>query len=199
MNDFAKLYCNMEEVEVRKDDNGQRTAKGYAALFDKLSPKRFNFQEKIRSGAFKNSIKKGEIKALWNHDDNFVLGSMQNGTLRLEEDERGLKFELDLPDTQAGKDAAVSIKRKDVTGMSFGFRAIKQEWDEKDPKNIIRTLVEVECREISPTAFPYYPTTKVNIRSENAYEEYRKTKLNESERINNENDLKTKLREIDAL
>lgn len=143
----------IEDVEVR-EDNGKPMIRGYAAVFEKLSVPIYDFKEKIRAGAFKASVKKNNVRALWNHNADMVLGSTKAGTLRLEEDEKGLRFELDPPDTQAGRDALVSIKRGDVDGMSFGFRVLKQEWDESDKKNIVRTLIEIDLREISPTAFP---------------------------------------------
>jgi HK97 family phage prohead protease len=109
-----------------------------------------------------------------------VLGNTENDTLKLAEDERGLRFELMLPDTTAGKDARTLIKRGDVKGMSFGFRTVKDQWDESDPKAVIRTLQEVRLYEVSPTAMPAYPQSSVAARSmediKDSYEEYRQHK-----------------------
>lgn len=154
----------IEDVEVREEEGKTKIA-GYAAMFEKLSVPIYDFREKIRAGAFLSSLSKNNVRALWNHNTDLVLGSTKAGTLTLSEDAKGLRFELSPPDTTAGRDAVVSIKRGDVDGMSFGFRVLKQEWDEKDPKNIVRTLVEVDLREVSPTAFPAYPDTKVKVRT----------------------------------
>jgi hypothetical protein len=199
LRNLTRATFEIEDLEIRKTDDGKVTARGYAAVFEKLSLPLYNFKEKIRSGAFKNSISKNNIRALWNHNADIVLGSTKANTLRLEEDAKGLRFELDLPDTQAGRDAAVLIQRGDVEGMSFGFRTIKQEWDESDPKNIVRTLVDLDCSEISATAFPAYPQTKVGVRSvEDDYAEHvAENKLTETEL--NENHLNLKLRQIAAL
>lgn len=171
------------EVELRTDGD-KKTLIGYAAKFDKLSVPLFGFREKIRKGAFADSIKKNNVRALWNHNTDFVLGSTKNGTLQLDEDKKGLRFEIDLPDTQAGRDAAVSVSRGDVDGMSFAFEATKQEWDESNDKNVVRTLIEVDVKEISPTAFPAYPSTKVTARSvKDDYEDY----SNEQRSIEKEN------------
>lgn len=171
------------EIELRSDED-KKTLHGYAAKFDSLSVPLFGFREKIRKGAFTESIKKNNIRALWNHNTDMVLGSTKTGTLQLEEDQKGLRFELELPDTQAGRDAAVSVSRGDVDGMSFSFEALRQEWDEKDDKNVIRTLIEVDVKEISPTAFPAYPKTKVMARSvKDDYEDY----SNEQRNIEEEN------------
>jgi uncharacterized protein len=172
----------VDGVEIRKDEEGKTTASGYAAVFEKLSLPIVDFKEKIRSGAFATSLKNNNVRALWNHNPDFVLGSTKAGTLRLMEDAKGLRFELDLPDTQVGRDAAVSISRGDVEGMSFGFRVLKQEWDTTDSKNIVRTLVDLDLREVSPTAFPAYPQTKVNVRTiDEDYQEYLQSRNTEDQ------------------
>lgn len=163
---ITRSLFNLEEVEVGKSEDGKRTITGYAVVFEKDSlPIRGSFVERVRKGAFKDSLKKNNIRALWNHNPDFVLGSTKGGSLRLMEDDKGLRFELDPADTQAGRDAVTTIERGDVDGMSFGFNVRKQEWDEKDPKKVVRTLVDVDLREISPTPFPTYPATKVSVRS----------------------------------
>lgn len=201
---FTRSTFELEDVEVRKnDDSGAVTVSGYAAVFEKLSAPMFGFREKIRAGAFTKSISKNRVKALWNHNSDKVLGSTKAGTLRLEEDKKGLRFELDLPDTTSGRDAEISIRRKDVDGMSFGFRTITQEWDESDAKNIVRTLIDLDLREVSATPFPAYPQTNVKARSiEDDYQEHVKESNDDKdvqERQNRENELQTKMQLIKAL
>lgn len=196
---LTRSFFELTDIETRADDAGKTTIAGYAARFESLSVSFGWFKEKIRAGAFAESLKKNNVRALWNHNMDMVLGSTKAGTLRLKEDDKGLRFELDLPDTQTGKDAAISIKRGDVDGVSFGFRVLKQEWDEKDPKNVVRTLVEVDLREISPTAFPAYPSTSVKVRSvEEDYKEYRK-ESSKSQAAINEQETLNKLRMVEAL
>jgi uncharacterized protein len=164
---ITRTVFEVSDLEIRKaDDTGKRTIAGYAVVWDKLSfPIYGSFRERIRSGAFKQSLKENNVRSLWNHNSDMVLGSTKAKTMRLSEDEKGLRFEIDLPETNAGKDAGITIERGDVDGMSFGFNIRKQEWDETDPKNIIRTLIDVDLREISPTPFPAYPQSKVSVRS----------------------------------
>lgn len=162
---IERRFILLDGLEIRAED-GQATIKGYAAVFEKLSEKMWGFREKIQAGAFASSLKsKRNIKALWNHNPDYPLGSTKNNTLTLEEDEKGLKFELILPETNWGKDALESIKRGDTDGVSFGFRTKKDAWDESDEKNIVRTLIDVDLIEISPTPFPAYPQTNVGVRS----------------------------------
>ena len=162
----------IENLEIRSGEEGKTTIAGYAARFEKLSVPLWGFREKIRAGAFSGSLT-NNIKALWNHNSDLVLGSTKGGSLVLEEDEKGLRFELDLPDTTWGRDAAESIRRKDVDGVSFGFRTKRDEWDETNPKDVVRTLIDVELLEISPTPFPAYPSTNVGVRStEDVFNEF---------------------------
>lgn len=163
----SQTFFKMSEVRAVKGEDGKMSVSGYAAVFDSLSVPLWGFREKIAKGAFTNTInnKDNNIRALWNHNSDLVLGSTGNGTLTLSEDDKGLRFDLDIAPTSAGNDAFISIQRGDVDGVSFRFNPLKQEWDETDPANVVRTLVEVECDEISPTPFPAYEATSVNTRT----------------------------------
>lgn len=169
----------VEFLEIREAGEGKPAVViGYAAVWEKLSVPMWGFREKIRKGAFATSLEeaasgKWNIKALWNHDSGKPLGNTKKGSLKLEEDDKGLRFELELPDNSWGKDAEESIRRGDTDGVSFGFRTEKQEWDESDPKNVIRTLVQVSLFEISPTPFPAYPQTSVGMQAKReVYDSY---------------------------
>jgi HK97 family phage prohead protease len=161
-----EIRCaRIEDIEIRSDE--KPTIRGYAAVFDSLSGSMGWFREKIAPGAFRWSLEhKKNIYALWNHDTNYPVGSTKSGQLKLEEDSKGLFFELQPIDTNAGRDLSEMIRSGVVGGVSFGFYTKKQEWDETDPKNPIRTLQDVDLIEISPTAFPAYPQTMAAIRSE---------------------------------
>lgn len=165
-------------LEVRTKDTGGKMITGYAVKWEELSVQMggwYKFRERFRKGAFADSISKDDQRALWSHDTSQVLGRTKNGTLRLWEDDIGLRFEIDLPETTAGRDAYESINRGDVDGVSFGFRMNKEEWDETDPSNIIRTVLRANLIEVSPVAFPAYEgSSEVSVRSqEDAYKRYR--------------------------
>lgn len=153
-----------EAAEVRAIGDGM-TFTGYAARFNSRS-EYLGFYEVIEPGAFTRTLKaRNEIKAFLNHNTDVVLGSTRAGTLRLTQDERGLLAEIDLPDTTAGRDLSVSVKRGDVSGMSFGFNVPKggDAWSDDGTE---RTLREIALAEVSPvTGFPAYRATSASVRS----------------------------------
>lgn len=162
-------------IEIRETEEGQRTITGYAVKWEMKSHKMgywTRFREQFKKGSFTESLNKEDQRALWSHDTSKVLGRTKNGTLRLYEDDIGLRFELDLPNTTLGNDAYETIKRGDVDGVSFGFSMRKQEWDEADPDNIVRTITQADLFEISPVGFPAYPDSQVSARSEDPYKAY---------------------------
>lgn len=145
------------KFEIRESGDGM-TFEGYAAVFNSDSSP-LPFIERIAPGAFSKSLKsRNDIKLLWNHDTSLVLGSTRAGTLRLIEDSFGLKAIASLPDTQAGRDAAVLLKRGDVSAMSFGF-TVPVGGDSWDKSGNVRTLNRVSLHEVSLVAFPAYSST----------------------------------------
>jgi HK97 family phage prohead protease len=152
----TRVFTN--EFEVREDSEGM-TLTGYAARFNEPSEP-LPFIERIKPGAFKRSINsRNDIKLLWNHNTDMVLGSTRAGTLTLKEDEIGLRVMATLPDNSWGRDAKVSIQRGDVTGFSFGF-TVPAGGDSWNAEGNERTLKSVRLMEVSTgVAFPAYPST----------------------------------------
>ena len=154
--------------EETKNDDGLTTRKvtGYAAVFDSPSdPIGGMFVEYINRGAFSKTLKEGDPVALWNHNTDIPLARRSAGSLFLEEDEKGLRFDLTLPETTAGKDAHILITDNIVREMSFGFSVIKDEWSKSDDGGDVRHIGEVRLGEISPVTFPAYPATEVEARA----------------------------------
>ncbi len=139
---------------------------GYAAKFDSPSENLGGFVEYIRAGAFAKTIQESDIRGLWNHNDDYVLGRNKAGTLRLAEDEVGLAIEIDPPDTTWARDLVVSIERGDVTQMSFAFRTVQDRWTHREGENpdVIRELIEVRLYDVSPVTYPAYEETEVSVR-----------------------------------
>lgn len=154
-----------ETAEVRAVDGDGMTFVGYAARFNSRSED-LGFREWILPGAFGRTLKsRNEIKAFLNHNTDIVLGSTRAGTLRLEQDDKGLLAQISLPDTQAGRDLAVSVARGDVSGMSFGF-SVPKGGDSWSADGTERTLREIALHEVSPvTGFPAYRATTAAVRA----------------------------------
>lgn len=156
----------MQELRAEADGELQvPKIKGYAAVFDVLSEVMFGFREKIKAGAFAKSVKESDVRALFNHDANYVLGRTKNGTLVMGEDDHGLKIEITPPDTQWARDLITTIQRGDVDQMSFAFQVERESWDVDQDKNFIRTLEEVVLYDVSPVTYPAYPQTTVSVRN----------------------------------
>ncbi|EMH2395630.1 HK97 family phage prohead protease [Proteus mirabilis] len=121
------------------------------------------FTEQFAPDAFKASLQSGhDVRALYEHDHTNLLGRTTSGTLQLSEDTTGLRFELTPPDTQLGRDVLTLVERGDISGMSFGFRTIKDQWDiGQEP--YVRTVLEAELHEITITSLPAYPDSGVEI------------------------------------
>ena len=139
-----------------------RTLFGYAARFGEVVDIG-GFSEVIQPGAFRRSLAgpaAAGIRAIYEHDNAALLGRVGAGTLRLSEDDVGLAFELDLPDTTLGNDLAELVRRGDVAGCSFGFVSVTEDWSGE-----VRQLKDVDLYEITITATPAYPSTSVSIRS----------------------------------
>jgi HK97 family phage prohead protease len=149
---------SVSEFEIREDESGM-TFEGYAAIFDSPSEP-LPFIERIKRGAFNRSLKqaRNDIKLLWNHDTSAVLGSTRAGTLKLVEDDKGLRVSATLPNTTSGRDAAVLLKRGDVDSMSFGF-SVPAGGDTWNQEGTERTLKSVRLHEVSIVAFPAYTST----------------------------------------
>ena len=170
-------------TELRVQPEGESAViEGHAAIFDSLSQDlgfMFPFKERINKGAFMTSLEKDDIRALWNHDANYVLGRNKAGTLELTETNKGLRVRIHPPDTQWARDLTESIRRGDVTQMSFGFVVEKETWS-VEGKEDIRTLEQVKLYDVSPVTFPAYLDTDVGVRS--AMERYNKYKQEKTKR-----------------
>ena len=153
------------EIRVILGDHQPRLV-GHAAVFNSLSEDLGGFREKIAPGAFAATIKTADVRALWNHDPNFVLARTKSGTLRLREDERGLWFEADLLDEPFERSLIKKIERGDITQNSFGFRVMPdgQNWAMEDGA-LIRTLTNVDLFDVSPVAYPAYTQTDLGVRN----------------------------------
>lgn len=138
---------------------------GYSIVFDSWSEDLGGFRERIAPDA---TIEYDDVVAKFNHDNNFVLGRLSSGTLKLNRDERGISMENDPPDTQWARDLLVSMRRGDIKQQSFAFRVADrktgQEWEERDGM-LWRTLKHIKISDVSVVTDPAYSKTDAQVRS----------------------------------
>jgi HK97 family phage prohead protease len=146
---------------------------GYAAMFNSPTDIAGMFREQIAPGAFADSLSRGDdVRALFNHDPNFVLGRTSNGTLTLSEDAKGLRFDVTPPETVWAKDLMASIERGDINQCSFAFQVDQQSWDDPDDEENdmpLRTLKRVSLSDVSTVTYPAYDDTSCSVRALEAH------------------------------
>jgi hypothetical protein len=152
------------ELRIFEDDDGVRHIRGYGAVYNELSEDLGGFRERIDPGAFTKTLQEADVRSLWNHDPNYVLGRSESQTLTVREDDRGLFYDVVPPDTQWARDLMISIERGDVDAASFGFRTIRDDWTQDEEGDVIRSLREVELYDLGPVTFPAYPQTSAEAR-----------------------------------
>lgn len=159
------LTLRSQKIEVRTaTDTEPAKICGYAIVYNQESEGLDGFVELVMPNAISNDLATDDIMCLWCHKENQPLGRTKNNTLTLKNDDIGLYFECIIPETSWGNDALFSISRGDVDGVSFGFCVNKDSWYVKDNTKY-RNLLDITIFEVSPTTFPAYATTNVNVRS----------------------------------
>jgi hypothetical protein len=162
MKKIERRTYTVRNVETRQEDDGKMRLSGYAAVFNDASVP-LPFRERIAPGAFRKTLSETpDVRLLINHEG-LPLARTKNNTLALTEDEVGLRFDAELPDTSEARDLYTLIERGDVDQMSFAFRVIRQKWNDDRTE---RTLTEVSLSDgdVSVVTYPAYPTTSVEAR-----------------------------------
>jgi HK97 family phage prohead protease len=165
-NTEKRTYSAPVEVRAEKDDS--RTIRGYALLYNTRADLGF-FQEEILPGAA-DGVLENDVRALFNHDANQILGRTAAGTARIGSDSKGVWYEVDLPDTTTGRDLFTSIKRGDISQSSFAFTLPQNQegetWVEARGEKPLRQITEFKSLlDVSPVTYPAYTETQVAARS----------------------------------
>lgn len=171
------------KVEIRSDAEGKSIAHGYAAVFYNSTQPGTQYElwegcvERIMPGAFDRAIRENQdVRALFNHDEDHLLGRVSAGTCRLSVDAIGLKYEIDLPDNAIGNNVRVSLGRGDLRESSFSFAARRNgkiTWTEEtvDGKTLcIRQVEDCDLFDIGPVTFAAYDASTAAVRSDSRRE-----------------------------
>jgi len=147
------------DVDVKDVQARGKTVHGYAAVYG-AEARIGDTIETIAPGAFGPVLAGNpDVRALLNHDANIVLGRTKSGTLRLSDDPRGLRFELDLPESRA--DLREAVSRGDLDGASFRFTVGEEEWDGER-----RTITSVAALyDVTLATYPAYPAASIELRT----------------------------------
>jgi len=147
-----------------EEDEAENVIEGYFALYEQETELFKNTYEIISRGAFDNTIK-NDIRALWNHNTQYVLGRSKNGSLQLKVDEKGLFGTIKLPKTQYAEDLYELVKRGDIDQCSFGFNILDEDLEELANGGYRWRMKDIDLHEISVVTFPAYENTTVQARS----------------------------------
>ncbi|MFC7929166.1 HK97 family phage prohead protease [Streptomyces cinereoruber] len=165
-------------LQIRATEEGGPGFAGHAAVFNSRTaignPLSWGFYEEIAPGAFSKTLAEGDARMLVDHDTRMVVARVSAGSLRLSQDEVGLAVDADLyTELSYVNDLVVNLRNKNVTGMSFGFRVVKDEWEPLPVETVdgntveteLRIIREVQLYEVSAVTFPAYEDTDAGLRS----------------------------------
>jgi uncharacterized protein len=177
------------DVETRIDSsNDKDVVVGHAAVFNSLSEDLGGFREMIMPGAF-DDVLDNDTRAYFNHDPNFLLGRVSAGTLRLSVDEKGLRYELDIPKTTAGQDLKENLRNGNITQSSFAFTLPENgdTWERTEEGNDIRKINKIgRLYDVSPVSLPAYPEASNLALAHRSLKKHKENNI-----IAKENELKT--------
>ena len=152
--------------EFRVADGATPVISGYAAVFNTPSSE-MPWIEEIDPHAFDTVMAKSpDVRALWNHNADHVLGRTTAGTLELRLDSKGLAYTVQPPETTVARDLVISMRRGDVTQSSFGFICSRDQWSNNPDGTVTRRILEFsELLDVSPVTFPAFDAATAGVRS----------------------------------
>lgn len=154
------------KAELRQaDGDGADILEGYASIFNNIADIGGYYKEQFAKGAFSRAIsEQHDVRALVDHRSELLLGRTKAGTLKIWEDEIGLRVEIKLPKNTNGQNIKESVARGDLTQMSIGFIPLSEEFD-RTGETILRTITDVELLDVSVVTYPAYEDTKISLRN----------------------------------
>lgn len=164
--------------EVRAEQQGEQPTRiiGYGSVFNSRSEPLWGFREIIKPGAF-DDVLGDDVRGLFNHDPNFILGRSSSGTLTIDVDDKGLRYDINAPDTQTIRDLVLApMLRGDINQSSFAFRVARdgEHWLEDEEGIVIREISRFSrLFDVSPVTYPAYQEADSGVRSMKAWQEAR--------------------------
>lgn len=159
-------FLPLENMEIRKKDDEKGILHGLAVPYNTITELWEGFSEEIRPEAFDGTLADGnsDIFAFFGHDSNKIIGRNKNGTLKLDNQEDGLYFEIIPPNTETGREALELVENGYLDGVSIGFVPEEDSFSSRDDGGQHRVITECQLLEVSLVAMPAYGSTKVSKR-----------------------------------
>ncbi|HFO0116138.1 TPA: HK97 family phage prohead protease [Yersinia enterocolitica] len=168
--------CYSGEVRAEQRENEPTRIIGYGSVFNTRSEPLWGFREIIKPGAF-DDVLGNDVRGLFNHDPNFILGRSSANTLTLSVDERGLQYNIVAPDTQTIRDLVIApMLRGDINQSSFAFSVARdgESWYEDEEGIVIREISKFSrLYDVSPVTYAAYQDADSGVRSMQAWQEAR--------------------------
>ena len=170
------------DFKITREDESldEMVIEGYFALYENETELCKDAYEIISKGAFDNTLN-NDIRALWNHNTQYVLGRNKSGSLEVKADDKGLFGIIKLPKTQYAKDLYELLKRGDVDQCSFGFNILAEDLEELASGGYRWRINEIDFHEICVVTFPAYENTTVQARAKQI-EKMKERKLKKKEK-----------------
>jgi HK97 family phage prohead protease len=188
-------YISATEIRIGGTADAP-TIEGIGIVYNSLSSDLGGFREIVKPGAVRN-LSGGDIRGRYNHE--MVLGRTKSGTMKLSDESTGVRYEITPPSTAAARHVVEAVRRGDVSGSSFAFRTISDNW-RKENGETIRELTAIEISDIGPVDFPAYPTTSASVRDmtpdSDEFRAYAKKKIAELEARPNAEAVDKRLAEV---
>ena len=161
---MEKRNFKIKNISTRADGTS-RIISGYFAVFNDLYQVWDGAYEAIAPGAFKDALK-GDIRALYNHNDDVILGRTSAYTLTLKEDHEGLYGEIIINESDAqAMNVYARVQRRDVTGASIGFVIEEEEQTTRPDGTALWTIIKINpLIEVSICPFPASESTHIEAR-----------------------------------
>ncbi|MEX6397928.1 HK97 family phage prohead protease [Providencia hangzhouensis] len=176
MSNNQEVRCFNTEVRAEQLENQPTKIIGYGSVFNSRSELIYGFREIIKPGAF-DGVLNDDVRALFNHDRNFILGRTTSGTLTLSVDDKGLRYEITAPETQTIRDLVLApMLRGDINQSSFAFNVDMdgEDWYKDSDGTIVREIHKFSrLYDVSPVTYPAYQDAGAAVRSMNAWKEAR--------------------------
>lgn len=166
---LERRFVKGQQVKIRAGSS-KPAIEGYASIFNEKYDSGW-FIETIKPQAFARALKeKQDVRCLFNHQPDNLLGRTKSGTLNLKEDQKGLFYSCDLnPETRIATEVHAMVSRGDLDGCSFAFRVRKQSWREEtdaDGKTVnYREIEDLDLYDVGPVTYPAYEGTSVGARA----------------------------------